>query len=95
MDLNIKYDELISVGSQVTEKREEFQKLLTKIQSVNNELQRYWEGSDASKYSNAITKQIEDTQKLSDTISEIGTFLVKIGNAYRETSEANANAINN
>ena len=33
-------------------------------------------------------------QELAETIDEIGTFLVKVGNAYQSASEDNANAIN-
>ena len=94
MDLKINYSETISVGNQVSEKGGEFQDLLGKIKSVNNELQSYWEGSDASKYTNAVAQQAEFMQKLSDTINEIGGFLVKVGQAYQEASENNANAIN-
>lgn len=93
MDLKINYSETISVGNQVTEKGGEFQELLNRIKSVNTELQTYWEGSDASKYSTSVSQQAEYMQQLTNTINEIGEFLVKVGNAYREVSENNANAI--
>lgn len=93
-DLTINYSETISVGNGVTEKGGEFQELLNKIKSINADLKSYWEGSDASKYSNAVEQQAEYMQQLSDTIDEIGAFLVKVGNAYREACENNANAIN-
>lgn len=92
--LRINYSETISVGNQVTEKANEFQELLNKVKSVNSELKTYWEGSDASKYSESVEQQAEYMQKLSDTINEIGRFLVKVGNAYQEACENNANAIN-
>lgn len=92
--LRINYSETISVGNQVTEKASEFQELLNKIKSVNSELKTYWEGSDASKYSASVEQQAEYMQKLSETINEIGGFLVKVGNAYQEACENNANAIN-
>ena len=94
MNLNIKWDELINVGNQVSEKGSDFQELLEKIRSVNTELQSYWEGQDAAKYSTAITSQLENMQKLANTINEIGPFLVKVGNAYNEASEKNANGVN-
>ncbi len=93
MDLKINYSETISVGNQVTEKGNEFQDLLNKIKNVNSELQTYWEGNDASKYSNSVAEQAEQMQKLAETINEIGAFLVKVGNAYQEACENNANAI--
>lgn len=92
--LRINYSETISVGNQVTEKGEEFQNLLNKIKSTNSELKTYWEGSDASKYSTSVEQQAEYMQQLTNTINEIGGFLVKVGQAYQEACENNANAIN-
>ena len=93
MDLRINYGETITTGNQVTEKGNEFQELLNRIKEVNTELQTYWEGSDASKYSNSVATQAEYMQQLANTINEIGTFLVKVGQAYQEAMENNANAI--
>ncbi len=93
MDLKINFQETIAVGNQVAEKGSEFQELLNKINTVNSELQTYWEGSDASKYSNRVAEQALNMQRLSETINEIGAFLVKVGNAYQEACENNANAI--
>ena len=93
MDLKINYAETISVGNQVSEKGNEFQELLNKVKNVNTELQTYWEGSDASKYSTSVTQQAEYMQRLTNTINEIGAFLVKVGQAYEEACENNANAI--
>lgn len=92
--LKINYSETISVGNQVTEKGGEFQELLNKIKATNSELKTYWEGSDASKYSTSVEQQAEYMQQLTDTINEIGGFLVKVGQAYQEACENNANAIN-
>lgn len=94
MDLKINYEETISVGNQVTQKGGEFQELLNTVKRVNSELQTYWEGSDASKYSGAVAQQAEYMQKLSETVEEIGSFLVQVGNTYREVAEQNASAIN-
>lgn len=94
MDLRINYSETINVGNQVTSRGGDFNDLLNKIKTINGELQTYWEGTDATKYSNAVLQQVEYMQKLSNTINEIGGFLVKVGNAYREASERNSSAIN-
>ena len=94
MDLKINYGELNSVGNQVSAKGGEFTELLSKIKSINSELQSYWEGTDASKYTAAVAQQAETMQKLANTIDEIGLFLVKAGEAYQEACQNNANAIN-
>ena len=93
MDLNINYDETISVGNQVNEKGNEFKEVLTTIRNINNELQGYWEGSDATKYTNAVAEQAAYMDELAKTINQMGDFLIKVGNAYKEVSENNANAI--
>lgn len=92
--LKINYSETVSVGNQVAAKGSEFQELLNKIKTTNSELKTYWEGSDASKYSTSVEQQAEYMQQLTDTINEIGGFLVKVGQAYQEACENNANAIN-
>lgn len=94
MDLKINFEQTRSVGNQVAQKGSEFQDLLNKIKSVNTELQAYWEGSDASKYSNAVGAQAEEIQRLVNTITEIGTYLVKVGNAYEEAMNNNMSGIN-
>ena len=94
MDLKINFEETRSVGNQVTQKGGEFQELLNRIKSVNTELQSYWEGSDASKYSTAVATQAEEIQRLVDTINEIGAYLVKVGNAYEEAMNNNMSGIN-
>ena len=92
-DLRVNYSETISVGNNVTTKGGEFAELLNKIKATNSELQTYWEGSDASKYSGAVAEQAQYMQQLSETINEIGDFLDKTGNAYREAMESNSAAI--
>lgn len=92
-DLRINYSETISVGSNVVTKGGEFTDLLNKIKAANNELQTYWEGSDASKYTGAVAEQAQTMQNLAETINEIGEFLIKVGNAYREAMETNASGI--
>lgn len=93
-DLNINYGETISVGNQVTTKGEEFSELLNKIKTVNSELKTYWEGTDALKYTNAVEQQAAYMEQLAATVNEIGSFLVKVGNAYQEAMENNAAGIN-
>lgn len=92
--LKINYEATIGVGNQVTEKGAQFQELLNKIKATNSELKSYWEGSDASKYSTSVDEQAVYMQQLTDTINEIGSFLVKVGEAYKEVTENNASAIN-
>jgi len=93
VDLRVNYEALNSVGNQVSAKGEEFNELLTKIKGINSELQSYWEGTDATKYTTAVNQQAEVMQKLANTINEIGVFLVRAGAAYQEACENNANSI--
>lgn len=93
MDLKINYQETINVGNQVAAKTEEFKTLLSKIKNVNSNIKNAWQGTDATKYTNAVDEQTAYMEKLSEAMNEIGTFLVKVGNTYQEVSQANANAI--
>lgn len=93
MDLRIDYQLTRDTGNQVTSQGNDFQDLLNTIKNVNSELQTYWEGSDATKYSTAVAEQAEEMQKLANTINEIGEFLVSVGNAYEKAAEENSNSI--
>ena len=92
-DLNINYKETKAVGNNVTVKGEDFQELLNRIKSVNEQLKTYWQGSDASKYSSAVDTQLVEMQQLSNVIKEIGEFLVKTGNSYEEAMQTNMSGV--
>lgn len=93
MDLKVDYAAMRDLGNQVVEQAGEFQADLNNIKNVNSQLASYWEGSDASKYSTAVTEQAREMQKLSDLINDIGLFLIKIGEAYRQANEDNESGI--
>ncbi len=93
MDLKINYEETISVGNQITTKSEEFKTLLSRIRNVNSNLKAAWEGSDATKYTNAVEDQAVYMDKLAAAMDELGAFVSKVGRTYQEVSEANSSAI--
>ena len=93
MDLKVDYARMRDLGNQVVEQAGEFQTDLNSIKNVNSQLASYWEGQDASKYSTAVTEQAREMQKLSDLINDIGLFLIKIGEAYRQASEDNESGV--
>ena len=92
--LRVNYTELSNLGSQVLSRGEEFQSLLSKVKTTNEELKTFWEGEDANAYTTAVSEQAVTMQKLADTIEEIGNFLKSAANAYREAMESNKGAIN-
>lgn len=94
MDLNINFQATSQLGTNVINKREEFQGLLDKITTINTELQSYWQGSDASKYSTKVSEQAQVMQQLSDTIQQIGEYLISVSQAYEQFVNDNASAIN-
>lgn len=94
MDLKIDYSALGSVSAQVLSQGGEFSSLLETISKVNTELQTYWEGADATKYTGAVATQAQSMKKLAETINEIGAFLKRVGDAYEAACRANADAIN-
>ena len=94
-DLFIDYQKTITTGEEVIAKGEDFQKILNEIITINDELKTFWEEQAATKYSDAVKEQAEYMQQLSRTINEIGEFLIKVGNAYKQTAENNAAAVQN
>lgn len=93
-DLKINYQEAKNLGNNVSSKAEEFGSLLAKINTANDELKNYWQGSDASKYSDKVAEEAQVMSKLNTTLADIGTFLVNVGNAYEKVSQDNQSAIN-
>lgn len=88
-DLRIDYAQTRTLGNNVTTKGEEFQSLLTKVKSANDSLKSYWEGSDSVKYANEVEAQAKTMDQLATTINEIGSFLIRVGDAYEKVSQEN------
>ena len=57
--LNINYDEVITLGSQIFNKGDEFGEIVEKINSVLNELSTCWQGEDATKVLGKLTDESE------------------------------------
>lgn len=91
--LNISFESLASVSNNVLSKGESFSTLLSQIKGYNSQLQEAWAGTDASAYSENVTRQAEQMQKLVETINEIGLFLNKVNQEYQKAQEANKSAI--
>lgn len=88
-DLVIDYEKTMTLGTQVIDKGTEFSTLLTKIKNINTELATYWQGQDASKYSDKVATQAEYMQQLANTIDEIGAFLQQVSTAYKKAMDSN------
>ena len=93
--LNINYNELEEVSSNILLKGSEFSYLLNVMKNYNSKLQQVWEGTDSIVYTEKLTEQLEQMQKLSESINEIGLFLKKVSFAYKDTQEQIANTIRN
>ena len=93
-ELNVNFDALGEVSSVVGGKGEEFNELLSRIKTYNEELRNAWEGTDASKYTEAVARQAETMQKLGDAIIEISAFLKNVNTTFQEAQEDNRSKIN-
>ncbi len=94
MNLNVNFEELRNLGNQVISKAELFDAYVRDINTSNNEIATVWSGQDANKYIGAVNEQAQYMAQLASTIGEIGRYLIKVGNAYEDTSVNNANSIN-
>ena len=95
MDLNINYEETRSLGSQVMSKAETFSNLVRNVNDINTQVAQNWNGTDAAKYVGAVNEQIQNMAELAETIQVIGSYLVRVSNAYEQAAADNANAIRN
>lgn len=91
--LKINYSEIASLSKSVLADGEAFKDQLDSIKKTNSELETYWQGQDASKYTSAVETQAKEMQKLADTINEIGEFLKSVGDKYQAVMQENASAI--
>lgn len=92
-DLRVSYAELKALGNNVQTKGEEFTSLLNSVEQNNGRLKNAWQGTDASKFSNAIEEQAAAMKKLGDAINEIGAFLIKAGELYESARDTNLDGI--
>ena len=93
MDLNINFDETRGIGQQIMAKAESFSSLVSRVNSINNEVGQVWTGTDAAKYVGGVSAQIQNMMQLAETIQIIESYLVKVSNAYEQAAENNANAV--
>lgn len=84
--LNINYDEVIALGSQIFNKGDEFNEIVQKIDSVLNELSLCWQGEDATKVLNELEDECKEMKQYALCINEIGLLLQKVANRYQSIS---------
>lgn len=94
MNLNINYDETRNIGNQLISKTSDFDQLISSINTINSQIVECWRGADADKYFATVNEQMQYMRQLSQTIYEIGNYLIKVSNAYQSVSQNNANSIN-
>lgn len=87
--LNIDYEKTRQTGTAIQNYAGDFKKLLGEIQNLNDSLKRSWQGDDATKYTTEITEQAQVMNKLQQTIDEVGSYLIQVGNAYQKAMEEN------
>ncbi len=94
MNLQIDYSQVRTLASNVKDKAGEFSTLLTKITSSNESLKSSWKGSDAEKYTSAVTEQSNVMKELQKSLDQIGDFLNNVANVYEKVEETNKQGIN-
>lgn len=92
--LNINYEETKTTGKSVVNEATDFKKLLSEIRSLNSTLKTYWQGNDASKYTERVDDQAATMDLLGQKIEDIGNFLQQVGKAYEDAMSANRDALN-
>lgn len=87
--LNINYDEVITLGSQIFNKGDEFNEVVLKVEGVLNELSTCWQGADATKTLNNLSDECKEMEQYALCINEIGLLLQKVANRYQSISYGN------
>lgn len=88
--LNINYDEIITLGNQIFNKGDEFNEVISKIESVINELSISWQGVDSVKVLNELSEECKEMKNYALAINEIGLLLQKVANRYQSISYGNS-----
>ena len=87
--LNINYDEVITLGSQIFNNGDEFNEVVLKVEGVLNELSTCWQGADATKTLNKLSDECKEMEQYALCINEIGLLLQKVANRYQSISYGN------
>lgn len=93
MDLSIDYGKTRQLGEDILEKGRDFNDILNKVNSENENLRNYWKGADAEKYTGAVAVEIQNMRVLYQAINEMGEFLIQAANAYEQVNEGNQEGI--
>ena len=93
MDLSIDYEKTRKLGNQIIDKGTEFKGILDKLEQENNEIKNSWKGSDSSKYTSAVEREIGNMRVLKQAIDDMGTFLINAANAYQRVNETNQEGV--
>ena len=94
MDLSIDYAKTRALGNSIIEKGNDFSDILNKVNTENDNLKNYWQGTDASKYIDAVSGEIDSIRSLSKIIEEMGQYLIDAANAYEKVNESNQGGLN-
>lgn len=87
--LNINFKNTKDTGTAIQNYAGDFKKLLSEIQSLNDNLKNSWTGADATKYTSEITEQAQTMNKLQQTLDECGSYLIQVGKAYEDAMNQN------
>lgn len=82
-------NQIRSVGGKLEGYSSDFQSRLSSINKINQDIKNNWQGVAADSYIKAIDEQYEKMSKLTTTISELGTYLKNLAQAFEELENSN------
>lgn len=74
---------LISDGNEISSKAADFQKEITNIYSIVDDLKNSWTGESASRYTQSIESFKSDLETLARMLGEFGNLINAIGTDYQ------------
>lgn len=75
---------LVNDGNSIITSAEEFQKEITNIYNIVDELKNSWTGESATRYTNNIESFRGDFQTLARTLGEFGSLIASVGADYEK-----------
>ena len=91
--MEIGYEDVLNIAKDIHRQYEDFESYLGRVKAINEQLDTFWKGKAASKYSTNVLNKIEEMKNAAKAIEDVSVFLREAVNIFKNTEEGLADRI--